>query len=312
MRFALSVGRRRLLTALAGLALLTLGLPWFAGSSATEVHVWRNALRAARPLPPIVDIALGEEAGTGIDPVVFRSGNLRIYFRGIDTSRPYNWYFATVARPGRRPVSLRFQSSFAGCCTVSVKRLDRSGARYVTIRGFSGGMHCCSDQYVIAADARRPRMRMLGSFDAAPSSVDEDRDIDGDGTVDFLRSDNGFNYQFGGYQESELPPQIWNLIDGRLFDVSSMPPFREVFVRFMAQERDGCLRGVPMVRNAACAAYVAAAARIGLFAPAWRLMLGAHIRDDVYEGRTFPQRLRALLIARHYISRRQRIPQAVI
>jgi hypothetical protein len=215
-------------------------------------------------------------------------------------------------RPGRRAVTLRFESSAAGCCTIAVKRLDRSGARYVMISGYSGGLHCCSDQYVVAPDARRPRAQLLGSFDAAPSSVEEERDIDGDGAVDFLRSDSAFGRAFAGYQASRLPPQIWNLIDGRLVDVSSTPPFRSIFVRFMAGERDTCLQGEPMVRNAACAAYVAAAARIGAFVPAWRLMLGAHVRDDVVQGRTFPQRLRAFLIAHHYISRRQRIPPAVI
>jgi hypothetical protein len=142
--------------------------------------------------------------------------------------------------------------------------------------------------------------------------VSEERDIDGDGVVDFLRSDSAFNYAFGGYQESVMPPRIWNLIDGRLVDMSTSPRFRSVFVDFLAHERDECLRGQPMVRNPACAAYVAAAARIGQFDAAWRLMLGAYFRRDVFEGRTFPQRLRNFLIAHNYIGRRQRIPPAVI
>ena len=311
MRFAFSVGRLRLLIASGVILLLTFGLP-DSDCAAARSPVWRDALLAARPLPPVVDIALGEEASAEMQLVVFRSGNLRIYFRGVETNGPYNWYIATITRRGRRPVTFGFQSSLAGCCTIAVNRLDRSGARYVMIRGFSGGPHCCSVQYLIAPDARRPRVQLLGSFDAAPSAVEEDRDIDGDGNVDFLRSDSVFNYAFGGYQESVMPPQIWNLIDGRLLDVSTTPPFRSVFVAFLAQERDECLRGQPMVRNPACAAYVAAAARIGLFVPAWRLMLGSHIRRDIFEGRTFPQRLRAFLIAHHYISRGQRIPPAVI
>jgi len=311
MRFAFSVGRLRLLIALGGILLLTLGLPG-SDRAAARAHVWRNALLAARPLPPVVDITLGEQASAGMDLVVFRSGNLRIYFRGVETRETYNRYIATITRPGRRPVTFGFQSSLAGCCTIAVNRLDRSGARYVMIRGFSGGPHCCSVQYLIAPDARRPRALFLGAFDAQPASVEETRDVDGDGLIDFIRSDDSFSERFTWGMTSAIPPQVWNVVDGRLVNVSSALRFRPLFQRYMASVRSTCLQGDHDSRNSACAAYVAASTRIGAFAPAWRLLLGAYHRDDVLEGRTFPQRLRALLIRRRYISRRQPIPPAVI
>lgn len=289
-----------------GLALSDLSL---AATAAAGTRVPHIPYRAA---PEVRDIALGEEAEWGYgSSLFFRAGNLGIYVRKIPTPEGNNHYAASIARRGRAPVHLMFDASEAGCCTLIVDRLDRSGARYVMLRGYTGGLHCCSEQYVIAPDARHPRVNLLGDFDAAPSSVEETRDIDGDGRIDFLRNDSAFDYAFAGYQASEMPPQVWNLIDGRLVDVSSTLPFRAIFVRFMAGERETCLQGEPMVRDAACAAYVAAAARIGEFVPAWRLMLGAYVRDDVFEGRTFPQRLRSFLMAHRYISRRQRIPPAI-
>jgi hypothetical protein len=315
MRFASPFGRLRLATAFTGIALLTL-ICLSDSPVASHAHAgpaMRGGSHQRAAAVQVEDMGLGEETSVGTGPpMLFRSGNLRIRFRGVETNQSYNRYIASIMRPGRQAVTLRFESSAAGCCTIAVKRLDRAGTRYVMISGYSGGSHCCSEEYIVAPDAHRPRVQLLGSFDAAPSSVHEERDIDGDGAVDFLRSDNAFDYAFAGYQASELPPQIWNLIDGRLVDVSSTRSFRPVFVHFMAEERGTCLQGDPMTRNAACAAYVAAAARIGAFGAAWRLMLGAYVRDDVIEGRTFPRRLRALLIAHHYISRRERIPPAVI
>jgi len=142
--------------------------------------------------------------------------------------------------------------------------------------------------------------------------VNENRDIDGDGRIDFLRSDDSFSQRFTWGMTSSIPPQVWNVIDGRLVNVSSAMRFRPLFQRYMAEVRPTCLQGDHNNRNSACAAYVAAAARIGGFAPAWRLMLGAYHRDDILEGRTFPQRLRRLLMDRYYIPRGQPIPTAVV
>lgn len=262
---------------------------------------------------PVVDIALGGEtpAESG-PPVLYRSGNLRILFRGTRTNRPADPYVVRIWRLGRRPVVLRFQSSGVGCCTIAVRRLDRFGSRYVEISGFTGGPHCCFEEHIVAPDAQRPRALFLGAFDAQPDSVNETKDIDGDGRIDFLRSDDAFSQRFTWGMTSAIPPQVWNVINGRLINVSSEPQFRPLFQHYMADVRPTCLQGDHDSRNSACAAYVAAAARIGAFTPAWRLMLGAYHRDDILEGRTLPQRLHALLIARHYISRRQRIPPAVI
>jgi hypothetical protein len=261
----------------------------------------------------VEDIPLGEEIfWSAIRPTVFRSGNLRIYFREIRTNRPFDPYIVSISQPGRRPVYLRFEQAPIGCCKISVRQLDRSGARYVMIEGFSGGQGCCIDQYVATPDARHPRAVLLGEFEAETYSVFEDRDLDGDGRMDFLRSDDGFDGRFTWNNVSAMPPRIWNVIDGRPVDVSAAPRFRQVFRRYMADQRGECLQGDARWRNASCAAYVAAAARVGEFVAAWRLMLGAYQRDDILEGQTFPQRLRALLIRRHYIRPHDPIPPAVI
>jgi len=285
---------------LAGLGLI---LPLTSPAAAVGVHRgWQ-----------VEDIPLGGEIfWSALRPTVFRSGNLLIYFREIRTNRPFDPYIVSIVQPGRQPLHLRFEEAPIGCCTISVKRLDRSGARYVMIEGFSGGQGCCIAQYVATPDARHPRIFLLGSFYDEAHSVFEDRDIDGDGRIDFLRSDDGFDGHFTWALTSSVPPQIWNVIDGRAVNVSSASRYRPFLRNYMIEVRAACLQGDHDNRNSACAAYVAAAARIGAFAPAWRLMLGAYHRDDILEGRTFPQRLRALLVREHYIWPHEPVPPAVV
>jgi hypothetical protein len=289
------------------LAVLALAILSLGRAAEARVH------RAGGAAPAVEDLELGGETSVGSGPpILLRNGNLRILFRGISTDGAFDHYVARVWRLGRRPVVLRFESSAIGCCSIAVRRLDRGGARYVEISGMTGGPHCCFEEYLVAPDTRRPRALFLGAFDAQPASVNETRDIDGDGRIDFVRSDDHFSQRFTWGMTSAIPPQVWNVIDGRLADVSSARRFRPLFQRYMADARPTCLQGDHDSRNSACAAYVAAAARSGAFVPAWRLMLGAYHRDDILEGRSFPQRLRALLVARRYIRRDQPTPPAVI
>lgn len=305
-KVAMTIGSMRRLLRLSSLYLL-------AASVFTSLMASPARATGSRSAWQVEDIPLGGQIfWSATRPTVFRSGNLRIFFREIRTTRPFDPYVVSVVRPGRRTVHLRFETAPIGCCTISVRRLDRSGARYVMVDAFTGGEGCCILQYVAVPDARRPRIIPLGTFENETNSVFEDRDIDGDGRMDFLRSDDGFDGRFTWNMVSEMPPQIWNVIDGRRVDVSSAPRYRPLFRGYMANLRSTCLQGDHDFRDSACAAYVAAAARIGEFAAAWRLMLGAYHRDDIFEGQTFPHRLRNLLIRRHYIRPDERIPPAVI
>ena len=88
-------------------------------------------------------------------------------------------------------------------------------------------------------------------------------DLDGDGVIDFVFYDNAFLYAFASYAESGAPPLVMNVVDGDVVDVSDRPGFRYLFEDALREHRQYCLRPRDMSPNGACAAYAAAAARVG-------------------------------------------------
>ncbi len=149
------------------------------------------------------------------------------------------------------------------------KLAPSDAAPSVVIEGYTGGAHCCATLRVVTPVGDNLR---LVEFEAIDGSGMETfpTDIDGDGRVDFLRQDDRFRYQFSSGAGSLSPPVIFNIIDGNLVDVSKDPRFRSVWTRFAAEARASCADMSQADRNGACAAYVAAGARLGSFAPAMR------------------------------------------
>ena len=66
-------------------------------------------------------------------------------------------------------------------------------------------------------------------------------------------TDDRFLYLFAPYVGSRAPPQILNVIDGKVVDVSRSPRYRTVFQADMDSAEQGCLQH----DNGACAAFVA-------------------------------------------------------
>jgi hypothetical protein len=170
---------------------------------------------------------------------------------------------------------------------------------------------------VVYPEAGRLVVVDLGAWDGGYMTTP--RDEDGDGRVDFVNRDNAFLYAFTNYAQSLAPPMIQNIVDGRVEEVSTRPGFRRRFEESAREARQACI-GTGSGRNGACAAYVAASARLGRFEEAWVEMLRHHERNSdwdltgcrVAEGangcppgqsfaQSFPQALHALLRERGYI-----------
>ena len=153
--------------------------------------------------------------------------------------------------------------------SVGIGKLARTDAApSVLLVGYTGGAHCCVALQVIVPLAGRLRTVAFPDFDGAVDRFP--RDIDGDGVADFVLVDNRFLYAFGSYAGSLAPPQIFDIIGGRIVDVSAKPGFRPLFASFIAKARPLCADRNNEDRNGACAGYVAAAARLGRYAPALR------------------------------------------
>jgi hypothetical protein len=187
----------------------------------------------------------------------------------------------TVTAPGRAPVTMRGSQVWPNAeHHIGVGRLDRAGNLFVELQSFTGGAHCCNEIKVAVIEPRQIRVVELGMWDGSPG--DMPRDVDRDGTVDWVQQDDSFLYSFHAYAFSSAPPQIINIVNGRAQDVSARLSFRPLFQRTLNAVRGSCLtRRRADANNSACATYVAAAARVGQFDAAWARISRAY--DDKHQ-----------------------------
>jgi hypothetical protein len=246
-------------------------------------------------------------------PLLYRWGDLLISIRARPARDGWIMPEVTVSQP--RPVMQGPQPPAPPELTLrslptspvyehglSVGRLDSEGHRFVMWQAYTGGAHCCFNIQLILPDGPERGVVSLGNFDME-MMTEIPADVDGDGRTDFVLRDNDFLYAFASFAGSFAPPQIWNVEGGRAVNVSAAPRYRALFAEAVAETRPICLdpRGGDD-RNGACAAFVAAAARLGDFEEAWRAMLGGYDRrEDAHPDGPFPQRLRAFLVAHGYL-----------
>jgi len=258
-------------------------------------------------------------------PARYRSGGVTLTFR----SRA-----AANLEGLREPVLTAELPRFAPVQATGVATQPRSEHRaavgngprgaFVFFQSYSGGAHCCVNMQLIEPGAGAASIVSFGDWDGG--YIDQmPEDLDGDGALDLVLTDDRFLYAFTSYAESMAPPRIMSAVGGRAVDVSARPAFRRFFENAMADARRECAdpsegRGP----NGACAAYVAAAARLGRLDEAWSVMLREHDPDAewIYPGgcrvavtggecpeaqrieyRSFPDALRAHLVATGYIRR---------
>jgi hypothetical protein len=255
-------------------------------------------------------------------PVVYRFGDVSLEVRGIESDD----LFAprVTVRHGRASAVMNGSATMANYDhRLGVGTFDRRGTRFVYFQSFTGGAHCCNEVQVALVGPAGIRIVSLGSFDG---DMDESlpRDVDGDGLVDFVVSDDSLLYTFSSYAGSFALPKIVNIVDGRVVDVSTRPGFRGLFREAAASAKTACASGEGE-RNGACAAYVAASARVGQFDNAWAEVLRVYDRNSSWglptgcrvapnangvcpdastiHYRDYPEALRAFLVRQGYLNR---------
>ncbi|MBX3593520.1 hypothetical protein [Sphingomonas sp.] len=196
--------------------------------------------------------------------------------------------------------------------------LTRGGPAAAFFQSYTGGMHCCEQMRVVTPGPDGLKVVDLGSYDGM--DIGWPRDVDGDGTLDFVVTDDNFLYAFESYAASYAPPRVLNVVGDKAVDVTGEPRFRAVFAKPMAETRKVCASG--KFPNGACAAYAAMAARTGQFDAAWPIVLshynkltgvwpeGCKVARDADancpEGKEiaypdYPAALRAFLVENGYI-----------
>lgn len=167
----------------------------------------------------------------------------------------------------------------------AVGKLDlKSDTQQVIFTSYTGGLHCCTKITVLELLEGKWRRIELGLWDGDPLP-EFPADVDGDGTPDFLLKDDRFDYAFAPYTESHKPPRIFNINGARVVDVGHAARYDAIYEADMAHTHKGCVKG----KNAACAAFVANASRLGQREWAWEIMLAHYKRATDWD---FPTKCR--------------------
>src|SRR5215471_9056625 len=185
---------------------------------------------------------------------------------------------------------------------------------------YSGGTHCCTKITVLELAHDRWHKIDLGTWDGDPLA-EFPEDVDGDGVSEIVLKDDRFDYAFAPYSETYKPPRIVAIRKGRAVDVSHSARYDKLYEADMNTAYAGCMEH----KNAACAAFVADASRLGRWSWAWNIMKANYhrskdwdfptkctvplVKDACPPGRSeqfreFPDALEWFLTDKGYVNRR--------
>ena len=210
----------------------------------------------------------------------YRAGGLSLTFKTRKFHDSEAAPVLTIRAKGMEAFVFRGQKSLLPASAYfTVERVDpRAPYPQVLLSTFTGGAHCCSEFVLIESDGTQWKAIRLGLWDG-DGLVKRPVDVDGDGIVDLEFADNRFLYAFAGYAGSSPPPRFFNVIGGKVVDVSAYPRYRRFFERDMEEVKAGCAQHL----NGPCAAYVADAARLHRLGEAWTFMLANYDKTDTWE-----------------------------
>jgi hypothetical protein len=184
--------------------------------------------------------------------------------------------FLRVRAPTGESTSIHGQIGFPiPSAGFGVGKLDPlSVTQQVVFTSYTGGLHCCTQITVLELFDGAWRKINLGQWDGDPLK-NFPSDVDGDGTSDFVLKDDRFDYAFAPYTESHKPPRIFNIEGAKLVEVGKEARYDAVYEADMKSAYTDCMKQ----KNAACAAFVANASRLGRREWAWDVMLAHYHRS---------------------------------
>jgi hypothetical protein len=199
--------------------------------------------------------------------------------------------FLRVRAPTGESTSIHGQIGFpVPSAGFGVGKLDPlSATQQVILTSYTGGLHCCTQITVLELFEGMWRKINLGQWDSDPLAKFPS-DVDGDGTPDFVFKDDRFDYAFAPYTESHKPPRIFNIEGAKLVEVGTEARYDAVYEADMKRAHAGCMKQ----KNAACAAFVANASRLGRHEWAWDVMLAHYRRSTDWD---FPTKCKVPLEA---------------
>jgi HYR domain len=106
--------------------------------------------------------------------------------------------------------------------SVFVRDLDGDREPEVLLDLYSGGAHCCFSSRIYRYDADEARYRVSLHSWGDPSY--RLRDVDSDGTPEFVTADDRFAYRFASFAFSGMPIQLWSYRAGKFANVTRRFP----------------------------------------------------------------------------------------
>ena len=184
--------------------------------------------------------------------------------------------FLRVRAPRGESISIHGRIGFPiPSAGFGLGKLDpQSDTQQVIFTSYTGGLHCCTQITVLELLDGSWRKIDLGQWDSEPLTKFPS-DVDGDGTPDLVLKDDRFDYAFAPYTESHKPPRIFNIEGAKLIEVGKEARYDAVYEADMKSAHQGCMKH----KNAACAAFVANASRLGRREWAWEIMLANYRRS---------------------------------
>jgi hypothetical protein len=199
--------------------------------------------------------------------------------------RDFTFPRITISARGKKPLTLKGEIGVSAPHQIGIGSLARGQYASVVISGYTGGAHCCDHVIAVQPTATGFRTVDLGQWNGGMPGFP--KDLSGDGIADFRFVDNRFLYAFTSYAESFAPPLVMNIRGGKAVDVSAEPAFRFLFADYLPEARRGCVSPAPQGSpNGACAAYAAAAARLGQFLWGWPVVLKSYDRKAKWDWPT--------------------------
>jgi hypothetical protein len=170
---------------------------------------------------------------------------------------------------------------------IFLKDLDGDRTPEVIVETYSGGAHCCTSFEIYSWQQNKFLTASIGMRNGSGGSF---KDIDGNGSQEFLSYDNSFLYTFSSYADSFPPTQIYNLRQGKLVETTRNYPkyLRERLKSF--EKAIAKLKGSPSGGgNGVLAGYVAQKSLLGEFPEAWEVLLKNYDPESDWGLETYNQ-----------------------
>ncbi len=204
------------------------------------------------------------------DPKTYEIGGLRPTWSTRKVASDLRAPTLEIAGPGAAAYRLALEPGPSNpSASFGVGLIDpQGGPDQILISTYTGGAHCCDQLDLLQTNGGAWTRTNVGSWNGGPLTKFP-TDVDGDTIPDLVMTDDRFLYVFASYAGSSAPPQIMNVLGGKVVDVSRNPRYRVLFQADMETAKGGCVEH----NNGPCAAFIADSLRLGVFDWAWPIMM---------------------------------------